>query len=124
MPHRVPDGEQASASPETAWLEHFAAWSPADVVPYPPHPGAAARAAPGPLPGDHAASEVWSAATRGGRAVVGRYAAGGRYENADPARPAHLNFHKVDRVNVAAFQADAGGRVWGTDPWADPLTLL
>ena len=123
----------SSSSTETAWLEHFASWSPADVVPYPPHPvprgvsrgDAAGLGGPGSSGEEgYASSEVWSSRTRGDATVTAYYAAGRRYDDDDPARPAHLNFHKVDRVNFAFFQTDAAGNVWGTDPWADPVTLL
>jgi len=78
------------------------------------------------LPEAYTSSEGWSSKTRSNRTktVIGYYAIWQLYDNGERAKPTNMQFNKVDRVNYAFFQTDVTGNIWGTDSWADPITLL
>ncbi len=99
-------------------------------MPFPKHPilsfQKAASVPSNELPEAYISSEGWSSSTRSNRTktVIGYYAIWQLYDNTERAKPANMEFNKVDRVNYAFFQTDVSGNIWGTDSWADPITLL
>ena len=128
----VPSGESArspaSAPSEFAWVEQE--WK-GEVGPYPPHEVLRVHEIqrgggsddPTALPREHVSREGWSSATRT-RTVVGYYSVHNWYDNGERSKPANLQLSKVDRVNFAFFQLDESGSVWGTDSYADQITLF
>mmetsp|Transcript_15025 Transcript_15025/g.29711 ORF Transcript_15025/g.29711 Transcript_15025/m.29711 type:complete len:1992 (-) Transcript_15025:64-6039(-) len=140
----VPDGEKPESpaqSPGGAgsdWKD--VAWDPAQIVPFPPHPvlpfeqeraklsNPSVPSAEGETPSQpskkYVSSEGWSYQTREGKNVIGYYPSWQWYKNNERSKPTNMNFQKIDRVNFAFFQTDEDGNIWGTDSWADPITLF
>lgn len=126
---QVLDSASASSA-ETAWLTtHVSSWEDSDIIPYPPHPILPSHylgntTTSEDLPQAYTSAEGWSTVSRGDKTVIGYYAAWQWYDHDERARPVNMQFTKVDRVNFAFFQTDEAGNIWGTDSWADPITLL
>ena len=144
---RVPAGESDAATADdsdadstttnttaSSWNQ----WDSANIIPYPKHTilpfqkakdaatSSTSNSNPKELPQAYTSSEGWSSATRSNRTktVIGYYAIWQLYDNTERAKPTNMEFNKVDRVNYAFFQTDVSGNIWGTDSWADPITLL
>lgn len=58
------------------------------------------------------------------KTIIGYYASWQYYDRSGLAKPKHLDFSKVSRVNFAFFHPDAQGNLYGTDSWGDPLVLF
>jgi len=56
--------------------------------------------------------------------ILGYYAGWQWYDRDKLARPANMDFRKVQRVNYAFFQPDPAGNIFGTDRWGDPQLLF
>ena len=142
---RVPAGESDAATAEnsdedstTTTTSSWNQWDSANIIPYPKHTilpfqkakdaaaSSTSNSNPKDLPQAYTSSEGWSSATRSNRTktVIGYYAIWQLYDNTERAKPTNMEFNKVDRVNYAFFQTDVSGNIWGTDSWADPITLL
>lgn len=138
-PATAPGGSKGDSNiageTETGWLEFQ--WDESEIIAFPAHPilplhnplNPAFSSGSATLPSEYTSSEGWSAATRSKsdngtpKKVIGYYAAWQWYDNTERASPVNMQFNKVDIVNFAFFQSDEEGNVWGTDPWADPITL-
>lgn len=53
----------------------------------------------------------------------GYYASWQWYDRNGLAEPSNLDFTKITRVNFAFFQTTEEGFLYGTDEWADPITV-
>ena len=127
----VPSGgsakSPASAPSEFAWVEQE--WRN-EMGTYPPHDVLPVHLIqrgdgvdPDAFPREYVSREGWSSATRT-RSVVGYYSVHNWYDNGERSKPANLQLSKVDRVNFAFFQLDESGSIWGTDSYADQITLF
>jgi chitinase len=56
--------------------------------------------------------------------MIGYYASWQWYDRNGLAAPSAFDFEKVTRANFAFFQINDRGDIWGTDNWADPITLF
>ncbi|KAL9184328.1 hypothetical protein ACHAXT_002414 [Thalassiosira profunda] len=127
----VSDGDPSSApdaEPATVRWDAVTSYPPREVLPLhaPNYPAGGSAA----IPSDYTSPEGWSAFSRSkpengpGKTVIGYYAAWQFYDHDERARAANMEFSKVDRVNFAFFQTDAAGHIWGTDSWADAISLF
>lgn len=46
------------------------------------------------------------------------------YDRDGLAAPINMDFSKITRANFAFFQITEEGEIYGTDSWADPITLF
>ncbi|KAL7541791.1 hypothetical protein ACHAXR_011209 [Thalassiosira sp. AJA248-18] len=58
-----------------------------------------------------------------GKTIIAYYASWQWYDRNGLAKPTNLDHTKVTRYNFAFFQINSAGDIWGTDSWADPITL-
>lgn len=58
-----------------------------------------------------------------GKTIIAYYASWQWYDRNGLAKPANLDHTKVTRYNFAFFQINESGDIWGTDEWADAITL-
>eukprot|EP00986_Skeletonema_menzelii_P012924 scaffold7298_cov150-Skeletonema_menzelii.AAC.24 len=58
------------------------------------------------------------------KTIIGYYASWQFYDRTNFAVPSNFDFTKYTRINFAFFQTNADGAIWGTDEWADPITLF
>lgn len=57
-------------------------------------------------------------------ASTGYYASWQWYDRDGLAAPINMDFSKITRANFAFFQITTDGEIFGTDSWADPITLF
>ena len=55
--------------------------------------------------------------------VIAYYASWQWYDRDGLAKPSNLDHSKVTRYTFAFFQINTAGDIWGTDEWADAITL-
>jgi len=58
------------------------------------------------------------------KTIIGYYASWQWYDRDGLAEPAAFDFHKITRANFAFFQITDEGYIYGTDSWADPITMF
>lgn len=58
-----------------------------------------------------------------GKTIIAYYASWQWYDRNHLAKPSNLDHSKVTRYNFAFFQINEAGDIWGTDSWADAITL-
>jgi len=58
------------------------------------------------------------------KTIIGYYASWQWYDRDGLAAPINMDFTKITRANFAFFQITEGGDIYGTDNWADPITLF
>ena len=58
------------------------------------------------------------------KTIIGYYASWQWYDRNGLAEPAAFDFTKITRANFAFFQITPDGYIYGTDNWADPITLF
>ena len=58
------------------------------------------------------------------KTIIGYYASWQWYDRNGLASPANMDFTKITRANFAFFQITEGGDIYGTDAWADAVTLF
>ena len=58
------------------------------------------------------------------KTIIGYYASWQWYDRDGVAAPINMDFTKITRVNFAFFQITEDGYIFGTDSWADPITLF
>mmetsp|Transcript_20208 Transcript_20208/g.48570 ORF Transcript_20208/g.48570 Transcript_20208/m.48570 type:complete len:147 (+) Transcript_20208:246-686(+) len=58
-----------------------------------------------------------------GKTIIAYYASWQWYDRSGLAKPSNLDHSKVTRYNFAFFQINSNGDIWGTDEWADAITL-
>lgn len=58
------------------------------------------------------------------KTIIGYYASWQWYDRDGVAAPANMDFTKITRANFAFFQITTEGDIYGTDSWADPITLF
>mmetsp|Transcript_14646 Transcript_14646/g.26478 ORF Transcript_14646/g.26478 Transcript_14646/m.26478 type:complete len:328 (-) Transcript_14646:885-1868(-) len=58
------------------------------------------------------------------KTIIGYYASWQWYDRDGLAAPINMDFTKITRANFAFFQITDEGGIYGTDPWADPITLF
>jgi len=61
--------------------------------------------------------------TTHGKTIVAYYASWQLYDRNALAKPTNLKHSKVTRYNFAFFQTNVNGDIWGTDDYADPISL-
>ncbi|KAL9190865.1 hypothetical protein ACHAXT_000571 [Thalassiosira profunda] len=59
-----------------------------------------------------------------GKTIIAYYASWQWYDRDGLAAPPNLDHSKVTRYNFAFFQINSAGELWGTDSWADAITLF
>jgi hypothetical protein len=58
------------------------------------------------------------------KVIIGYYASWQWYDRCELAAPINMDFSKITRANFAFFQITEEGDIFGTDSWADPITLF
>jgi chitinase len=58
------------------------------------------------------------------KVIIGYYASWQWYDRDGLAAPINMDFSKITRANFAFFQITEDGEIYGTDSWADPITLF
>jgi len=58
------------------------------------------------------------------KTIIGYYASWQWYDRDGLAKPSNMDFTKITRANFAFFQITEDGYIYGTDNWADPITLF
>jgi len=58
------------------------------------------------------------------KVIIGYYASWQWYDRDGLAAPLNMDFSKITRANFAFFQITTDGEIYGTDSWADPITLF
>ena len=58
------------------------------------------------------------------KTIIGYYASWQWYDRNGLAEPSAFDFTKITRANFAFFQITEDGYIYGTDNWADPITLF
>jgi len=58
------------------------------------------------------------------KVIIGYYASWQWYDRDGLAAPINMDFSKITRANFAFFQITEEGEIYGTDSWADPITLF
>jgi hypothetical protein len=58
------------------------------------------------------------------KTIIGYYASWQWYDRSGLSAPFNMDFTKITRANFAFFQITDEGYIYGTDTWADPITLF